>query len=260
MFIHDRKKLLFLLLSGLLLTACGTNENTSTATQEAIEHSDSQDTIQESADTVAEETSESKAVDSYTDSFSSDDSNLKLVDLTVDEPIYDIYLENSEKIYGETIDEHYPDIRIDSQYEFANVAWYADKHQIHLQLWNINDEPEAVFYVDDSKCQMKLPKSSYAEKSINKEIGNSEHTFLIESMNIYDNYIALNIQEKEIKDKKTSPELLIRINNENYTPYQVYFNEASGGITILYNIKDVDLKFDAGTEEIIYGDEKVTIE
>ena len=31
-------------------------------------------------------------------------------------------------------------------------------------------------------------------------------------------------------------------------------------ITILYNIKDVDLKFDAGTEEIIYGDEKVTIE
>ena len=80
-------------------------------------------------------------------------------------------------------------------------------------------------------------------------------------MDIYNNYIALNIQQKEGNIKKLSSEFSIRIDNKNYTPCKVDFNDATGKITILYNIENCDLEPPVKIEGILYNDSQmVTLE
>lgn len=256
MFIMQKRKLL-LLTCGLLLTSCVQHENTYTETQETLEHFDFQNTVQNSTPSITETTLVSKTNETDIDCFSSANSNLKLVDLIVNEPVYDIIIENSEKSYDETINGQYPNIIIDSQNEFANVTWWPDQNQIHLQLWNINNEPEATFYLDESKCQITFPKLDFEEKSINKKISSSENVFLIESMDIYNNYISLNIQQKEGNNKKVSSEFSIRIDDKDYTPCKVDFNDATGKITILYSIENCNLKSSAQIEGILYNNNQI---
>ena len=151
-------------MSGLLLTSCVQHKNTYIETQETPKHFDSQNTVQISTPSITEATLIPKTDETNIDYFSSANSNLKLVDLIVNEPVYDIIIENSEKLYDKTIDGQYPNIIIDPQNKFSNVGWWPDQKQIHLQLWNINDEPEVTFYLDESKCQITFPKLGFEEK------------------------------------------------------------------------------------------------
>lgn len=242
-----KKRKILLLLGALLLTSCVQRENATIETQETPQDIDSQNTSQASADSSIEETSPaSKEAEINTDCFSSANRNLKLVDLTENAPVYEFIIENSETSYDDTVDGQYPDIKIDPEDTFSNVVWWSEKNQIHLQLWNVNNEPTITFYLDENKCELTFPQSNFEGNSINKKISSSDNSILIESLNIYKNYMALTIQPIKGNDKDLSSKFSLKIDDENYTPCMVHFIDDTGKIILLYNVENYDLAAKVG--------------
>ena len=253
MFIMQKRKLL-LLIGCLLLTSCGQYQNTNVETKGTQEQVDSKNTVQTSLDSIETGalTAETEKLDA--ERFFSDDNKLKLVDFIVNEPVYEIVMENSEKTYGETVEESYPNITIDSQGKFANVGWWQDGNQVHLEVWNYNHESEMTFYLDGSKCQVTFPELDFEEKKIDKKISESGDIFLVESMNRYKKYLSLNIKQEE-GDRLTLPsKLSIKMNDKNYKNVRTEFDDTTGEIFMLYKIEDGDLESSAKIEEILYNE------
>ena len=259
---NTMQNLKFLLLSiagVLLLPSCAQNE-TETAyvkQKETTENVALKDTPQMDPSSEAETTPESIVSAPDSCSFSSENANLKLVDSTIQEPIYEFIIENPEKLYDNTVDGTYPDIKIDPKNEFAGIGWWPDQNQIHLQLWNINDEPEIIFYLDEEECKIVFPESEkYEKRYVNQTFRISEKAFLIESIYIYNDFISLNIEQTE-GTMKPPANFSIKIDGTLYSPSNVHFNDLTGEIKLLYNIGKRNLEHPLELEGILYNEEQI---
>lgn len=258
--IMQNLKFLLLLIAGiLLLTSCVQNESEAAYAKqnETTENIASKDTTQTDHSSIAENIPESIIAESDSYSFSSENTNLKLVDSIIQEPIYEFIIENPEKLYDKTVDGTYPDIKIDPKNEFAGIVWWPDQSQVHLQLWNINDETEVTFYLDKEECKIVFPElEEYEKRYVNQTFRISEKAFLIESIHIYNDFISLNIRQTE-GNMEPPANFSVKIDGTSYIPSKVHFNDLTGEIKILYNVENRNLENPLELEGILYNEEQI---
>lgn len=223
----------------ILMTSCSQEQATIQSSAAQATESEPQTTEsepQETADDITINTTETEteALDSRI-VFDSENPAIKLSNLIIQEPMYEIVLDNQEKSYGKLVEEDYPQIEIESEEKFTAIGWWPDGNQVHLQFWNLNDESEITFTLDGEKCSLAFPASGSVKKTIDQTVESSENVYQLDSFSIYENSAVLNLRWQE-KNSQYPDQFGLLVNGV-LIPHGswVYFGD-EGSIKILYKI------------------------